>query len=88
MRIIERTCIVIIFFYIALVCFEARADKRIGVLMFSKQARCLEVAGGFVDALKDAGFGQAQAKITVEEAGADKAGLRKRFRNLLRNIWI
>lgn len=73
MPIIERTCIIIIFFFIALVSSEARAQIRIGVLMFSNQARYLEATRGFVDALKDAGFGEAQTKITIEQAGANKA---------------
>jgi putative ABC transport system substrate-binding protein len=41
--------------------------------MFSNQARYLEATRGFVDALKDAGFGEAKTKITVEQAGANKA---------------
>ncbi len=74
MRIIRRARIIFtMFLFFALLPGEAGAQKRIGILMFSGQARYVEAARGFRDALKEAGFGEAQTKITVDEAGANKA---------------
>ena len=77
MRIIKRTRIIVIMLilisFVALLTGRAEAGKRIGILTFSSQARYLETVRGIRDALKEAGFGEAEAKITLEDAGANKA---------------
>ena len=63
----------VVFLIAALFSTEAGAEKRIGVLMFSDELRYIEATKGFVDTLKEAGFGEGKTKITVESAGANKA---------------
>ena len=65
--------IVIILIFVALFSARAEAEKRIEILMFSGLARYLETTRGFTDAIKDAGFGEDQTIITIENADANKA---------------
>ena len=63
----------VVFLTLAPFSIEAGAEKRIGILLFSEETRYVEATKGFMDTLKEAGFGEPQTKITVENAGANKA---------------
>ena len=63
----------VVFLIAALFSMEAGAEKRIVVLKFSDELRYIEATKGFVDALKEAGFGEGKTKITIESAGANMA---------------
>ena len=63
----------VVFLTLALFSIEAGAEKRIGVLLFSEEARYIEATKGFMDTLKERGFGEPQTKIIIENAGANKA---------------
>ncbi len=52
---------------------EARAEKKIGVLIFTEDVRYNESKNGIMDQLKEAGFGEPAVKYTVENAGGSKA---------------
>jgi len=77
------------FFFIAvtflLVVFfspEAKAEKKIGVLMFSEETRYNEATRGIMDKMKEEGFGVPHSKFIVENAGGNKgkaAELVKKF---------
>jgi len=62
-----------VFSIVSLLSAEAGAEKSIGVLLFSGEARYLEATKGFKDALREAGFGEPQTKIIIENADANKA---------------
>jgi putative ABC transport system substrate-binding protein len=51
---------------------EARAEKRIGVLLFNEEARFIESQQGVMDQLKKEGFGEPAVKFTVENARDSK----------------
>ena len=63
----------VVFLTLALFSIEAGAEKRIGVLLFSEEARYIEATKGFMDTLKERGFGEPQTKIIIENAGGNKA---------------
>ena len=63
----------VVFLIVFLFSIEARAEKRIGILLFSEEVRYAEAAKGFKDKIKAAGFGDTQLKIITENAGANKA---------------
>ena len=74
MRTIKKYLVsAVVFLTLAPFSIEAGAEKRIGILLFSEETRYVEAAKGFMDTLKEAGFGEPQTKITVENAGANKA---------------
>jgi putative ABC transport system substrate-binding protein len=52
---------------------DARAEKKIGVLLFSDEVRYQESRNGILDQLKKAGFGEPAVKYLVENAGGNKA---------------
>lgn len=52
---------------------EARAEMRIGVLLFSEEVRYNESQKGIMDQLKKDGFGGPAVKYTMENAGGSKA---------------
>jgi putative tryptophan/tyrosine transport system substrate-binding protein len=52
---------------------NAWAGKRIGVLLFSDEARYLEAAQGIKDTLSKAGYAESTTQYMVEKAGANKA---------------
>jgi len=62
-----------IFLAVILFCNEARAVKKIGVLMFSDETRYVEATKGITDKLADMGFGEPKVSFMVEKAGANKA---------------
>lgn len=51
---------------------EARAEKKIGILSFSEEARFIEVQKGVLDQLNKSGFGAPAAKYTIENAKGSK----------------
>ena len=74
MRTIKKYLVsAVVFLTLAPFSIEAGAEKRIGILLFSEETRYVEATKGFMDTLKEAGFGELQTKITVENAGANKA---------------
>jgi putative ABC transport system substrate-binding protein len=70
---IKKTSILIIFLLVAILSGKAAAEKRIGILMFSEQARYLMAARGFMDALKEGGFTEDRLTVTRKQADANKA---------------
>ncbi len=56
-----------------LISVEARAEKRIGILIFSEEVRYNEVQQGILDQLKKDGFGEPAIKFTIENAKGSKA---------------
>jgi putative tryptophan/tyrosine transport system substrate-binding protein len=52
---------------------EARAERKIGILMFSEEFRYYEAMTGITDRLKEEGFSEPNTRIVVENAGANKA---------------
>src|SRR3990172_1390553 len=52
---------------------EARAEKKIGVLMFSEETRYGEASKGMMDQLKEEGFGEPKVKFIIQNAGGNKA---------------
>ncbi len=56
-----------------LVCTEAGAEKRIGILMFSEEARYIAGKEGFLEKLKETGFGEPRTEIIIESGAANKA---------------
>jgi putative tryptophan/tyrosine transport system substrate-binding protein len=63
----------LVFLAIVLFSTQVAAGIRIGVLMFSGEARYIEAAKGARDKLKEMGFGEPKVSFTVDEAGANKA---------------
>jgi len=70
-----------LFIFIALVSMinplslEARAEKRIGVLLWSEEPRYIETKNGVIGQLRKEGFGEPEVKLTIENAGGNKAKL-------------
>jgi putative ABC transport system substrate-binding protein len=64
---------VIIFSLIGLFSGEARAEKKIGVFIFSEEVRYLEAAQGFKERLAETGFGTNKVTYIFESAGGNKA---------------
>lgn len=52
---------------------EARAEKKIGVLIFSESERHMDSYKGIMDQLKKDGFGESKVKYTIENAKGSKA---------------
>jgi putative tryptophan/tyrosine transport system substrate-binding protein len=65
--------IVMVCLILALLSIEARAEKKIGVLMFSEEARYLEALKGIKEKLGEGGFGEKKAAFIIENADANKA---------------
>jgi putative ABC transport system substrate-binding protein len=75
MSILRRLLVVIVAFFMlpVLLSGEARAEKKIGVLIWSEEGRYSESKNGIMDQLKKSGFGEGTVKFTVENAGGNKA---------------
>ncbi len=73
MRISKRFLFAILFLSVTLFFTEARAEKKIGVLMFAEDVRYNESKNGILDELKAAGFGEPAVKFIIENAGGSKA---------------
>ncbi|HLE41366.1 MAG TPA: ABC transporter substrate-binding protein [Nitrospirota bacterium] len=56
-----------------IVSVEARAEKKIGVLLWSEESRYADSKNGIMEQLKKGGFGENTVKFTVENAGGNKA---------------
>jgi putative ABC transport system substrate-binding protein len=52
---------------------EARAERKIGILIFSNEVRYNEAMTGITDRLREEGYSEPTTRITVEHAGANKA---------------
>ena len=52
---------------------EARAERKIGILMFSEESRYNEAKTGIMDRLGEEGFSEPDTRFIVENAGANKA---------------
>jgi putative ABC transport system substrate-binding protein len=63
----------LVFLVATLLSVNAWAAKRIGVLMFSDEARYIEAAKGIKDKLSEAGYTDANTHYIIETAGANKA---------------
>ena len=63
----------VLFSLLGLACGEARAEKKIGIFMFSEEARYIETAQGFKERLAEAGFNADKVTYFVESAGGNKA---------------
>ena len=63
----------VVFLTLALFSIEAQAQRKIGVLMFSEEARYIEAEKGIKDKLREGGFGEPKTTFIVEQAGANKA---------------
>ena len=74
MRIIAwQSVTMVTFLIIALFSSEARAERKIGILMFSEEVRYNEAVRGILDQLREAGYGEPQTRFIMENAGANKA---------------
>lgn len=62
-------------FVILLPAWEARAEKKIGVLLYNDEARFTESQRGILDQLKKDGFGEPAATYTIENGRESKARL-------------
>jgi putative ABC transport system substrate-binding protein len=63
----------VVFLTLALFSIEAQAQRKIGVLMFSEEARYIEAEKGIRDKLREGGFGEPKITFIVEQAGGNKA---------------
>ncbi len=63
----------VVFLSLALSSIEAQAERKIGILMFSEEARYIEAEKGIKDKLRKGGFGEPKTTFIVEQAGANKA---------------
>jgi len=73
---------VALFLVVSLLSAEARAEKKIGVLIWDDDARYTDAYKGIVEQLKKNGFAEPAVKFTVENAGGNKAkaaGLSKKI---------
>jgi putative ABC transport system substrate-binding protein len=70
-----KKCLVsaVVFLTLALFSMEAQAQRKIGVLMFSEEARYIEAEKGIKDKLREGGFGEQNTTFIVEQAGGNKA---------------
>jgi putative ABC transport system substrate-binding protein len=59
---------VVLFLVVMLFSVEARAEKRIGVLLWSEEGRYIETKKGILDQLKKDGFGEPAVKYTIVNA--------------------
>lgn len=73
MWIVRNILISAAFLIVTLFSVEARAEKRIGVLMFSEESRYNECKKGILDQMKEDGFGEPTVKYTIKNAGGSKA---------------
>ena len=63
----------VVFLTLALFSIEAQAQRKIGVLMFSEEARYIEAEKGIKDKLREGGFGEPKTTFIVEQADGNKA---------------
>src|SRR5208337_1743315 len=63
----------VVFLIATLLSVNARAEKRIGFLLFSNESRYLEAAEGAKDKLYEAGYTKSNTHYIIEKADANKA---------------
>lgn len=63
----------LVFMTVALFALEAKAEKRVGVLMFSEEVRYNDATKGIMDKLKEEGLGEPKTNFIIENAGGNKA---------------
>jgi putative ABC transport system substrate-binding protein len=69
----KLTCLAVVFCSMITLCAgEARAEKKIGILLFNDQPRYVENKKGVIDQLKKQGFGEPAVKFFVESADGNK----------------
>jgi len=74
MRISQESLVFAVFLLaVTLFSVEARAGEKIGILMFSDEARYVTATKGFMDKLREEDFREPKTKFIVENAGANKA---------------
>jgi putative ABC transport system substrate-binding protein len=74
MRTMEKFLVsAVVFLTLTLFSIEVQAQRKIGVLMFSEEARYIEAEKGIKDRLREGGFGEPKTTFIVEQAGANKA---------------
>jgi putative ABC transport system substrate-binding protein len=75
MAVLRRLLVVIaaVFVLSALLSGQARAEKKVGVLIWSEESRYSDSKNGIMEQLKKGGFGENAVKFTVENAGGNKA---------------
>ncbi len=74
-RIVQKSFFVaaVAFVIVSLFSVDARAEKKIGVLIWSQEGRYGDSKNGLLDQLKKSGFGEGTVKFTIENAGGNKA---------------
>ena len=65
--------VVMIFFIVLLFSTEARAEKRIGILLWNDQPRYVQNKDGVIEYLKQQGFDEPNVKFTIESADGNKS---------------
>lgn len=72
---ITKNCLLgaVAFLVVVLISVEAQAEKKIGVLLFSHEARYVEAAKGVKDMLRKGGFAEPKTTFIEEDANANKA---------------
>lgn len=63
---------ILIFLLAVLFSVDATAEKKIGILMFSDEARYVEAAKGITDKLRESGFTEPKTSFLIDSAGANK----------------
>ena len=67
------SCTVLALLLLGLIAFEARAEKRIGLITYSEEGFYLKSQKGLLDLLSAEGFGTATVILTIENAQGSKA---------------
>jgi putative ABC transport system substrate-binding protein len=73
--------IAIAFLIVTLFSIDAKAEKKIGIFLFSKEVRYFESQKGIMDQLDKNGFGKSAVKYTIENAEGSKAKAAEIARN-------
>ncbi len=74
MQIMKKLSVFAMVFFIFLIhVAEARAEKKIGVLLWNNQQRYIDNKRGIIDYLKQQGFKEPEVKFTVESADGNKS---------------
>jgi putative ABC transport system substrate-binding protein len=75
MRIVLKSiaCAVVMFVMVCFLPVEAKAEKKIGVLVFTKEKHYAETLNGIMDRLKKEGFADPGVKFLIENAEGSKA---------------
>jgi len=66
---------------IGMLCPEVKAEKKIGVLVWSEETHYQEAKDGVMEQMSKAGFGEPKVRFTVQNAGGNKAKASEIARN-------